>query len=421
MRPILDDGWFAKYQTQCSTASSSVGPKSGAKAHLVAGEHKGLEIDISGIERRADGNCCQLPSAMRLSLRGVTYSFLDYFFIATSRGIRASIMLGSGSARIGRKRQSGFWGDAMLLDLSGLDVFGLLLTALFGFLVGQLRRTQSVECKTAVRDMQRAKAIIQEFEGIASHLQQAVQQHQQQIVQFKDRVNAAAQGRRNTNWDDFSVEAERILKPTLALADHVARAYDQIKQQSNVLVNLQESRLDALTGVGNRRMFDDSLESFRALFNRYGKHFSLAMIDIDHFKKINDTRGHLQGDQALTMVGALLRELARETDIVARYGGEEFVILMPETPFDGAGIYCERVRREIESKLDLTVSIGTASTEHFGITDDLLHAADRALYQAKEAGRNLVFASNSEGCLVVQPPELTASPEPQHDAEETLA
>jgi diguanylate cyclase (GGDEF)-like protein len=272
--------------------------------------------------------------------------------------------------------------------------------------------------------MQRANAIIQEFEGIATHLQQAVQQHQQQVIQFKERVNAVAQGRRNVNLDDLSIEAERILKPTLALADQVARAYDQIKQQSSVLVNLQESRLDALTGVGNRRMFDESLESFRALFNRYSKHFSLAMTDIDHFKRINDTLGHLQGDQALSMVGELLREMARETDILARYGGEEFVILMPETSLDEAGILCERVRQEIESKLELTVSIGTASTEHYGITDELLHAADQALYQAKASGRNLVFANNSEGCRVVQPPESAASPEPHHDAievEETLA
>lgn len=110
----------------------------------------------------------------------------------------------------------------MRIDLSGLDVLGLLLTALFGFLVGKLRRTQSVECKTAVRDMQRANAIIQEFEGIAAHLQQAVQQHQQQIVQFKERVTAAARGRRNVNLDGLSIEAERMLKPILALADEVA-------------------------------------------------------------------------------------------------------------------------------------------------------------------------------------------------------
>jgi diguanylate cyclase (GGDEF)-like protein len=316
-------------------------------------------------------------------------------------------------------------GDAMLFDLSGLDVFGLVLTAAFSFLIGKLRRKQSVESKTAVRDMQRAKAIIQEFEGIAAQLQQAVQQHQQEVTQFKDRVNAAALGRPNVNWDDFSIEAERILKPTLALADQVARAYDQIKLQSNVLVNLQESRLDALTGVGNRRMFDETIESYRALFNRYGKHFSLAMIDIDHFKKINDTHGHLYGDHALSTVGALLRDLARETDIVARYGGEEFVILMPETPLDGAAIFCERVRQEIESKANLTVSIGTASTADYGITDDLIQAADQALYHAKEAGRNLVCASNSDGCHIVlreESPTLpTPSPAASNEAETALA
>lgn len=300
----------------------------------------------------------------------------------------------------------------MLFDLSGLDVFGLFLTAAFGFLVGKLRRTGAVDVSSVERDIQRANAIIQEFEGIAAHLRHAVQQHQQQVVQFKDRLNAASQGRRNADWEDFSVEAERILKPTLALADDVARAYDQIKQQSNVLVNLQESRVDPLTGLGNRRMFDQSLDSFRALFNRYRKHYSLAMLDIDHFKKINDTHGHLHGDHCLATVGTLLRDLARETDVVARYGGEEFVILMPETPIQGAAIFCERVRSRIESQLNLTVSIGAASTEHFGVTDDLLNVADQALYQAKEAGRNLVFMTDSDGCRQVQPPES----EPETDS-----
>lgn len=290
----------------------------------------------------------------------------------------------------------------MLFDLSGLDILGLTLTAIFSFTVGKLRRSQSAEGKGAERDMQRAKAIIGEFEGIAAKLQQAVQQHQQQVVQFKDRVNAASKGHRNADWDDFSIEAERILKPTLALADQVARAYDQIKQQSNVLVNLQESRIDALTGVGNRRMFDLSLENHRALLNRYGKQFSLAIIDLDHFKQINDTHGHMHGDQALSTVGRLLRDLARETDVVARYGGEEFVILMPETLLGGASLFCERVRREIETRLNLTASIGLASTEDYTVTDELVNAADQALYQAKEAGRNRVFASGSDGCHFVE-------------------
>lgn len=311
----------------------------------------------------------------------------------------------------------------MLFDLSGLDILGLTLTAAFSFLVGKLRRPQSSESTTTERDVQRAQTIIQEFEGIADQLQQAVQQHQHQVIQFKERVNASAKGRNNASWEDFSIEAERILKPTLALADQVARAYDQIKQQSNVLVNLQESRIDALTGVGNRRMFDQSLENYRALFARYGKHFSLAIIDIDHFKRINDTRGHLYGDHALTSLGSLLANMVRETDIVARYGGEEFVILMPETDLRGAGIFCERVRKEIEAKLGLTVSIGAASTENYGVTDELLHAADRALYQAKEAGRNAVFANDASGCYLVPTAEdesLLDVPDCSEPSEEAL-
>lgn len=126
-----------------------------------------------------------------------------------------------------------------LIDLSGFDILGLTLTAFFGFLIGKLRRNPSTEGSTAERDMQRAKAIIEEFEVIAAKLQQAAQsQHQQQVVQFKDRVNTASQGRRNADWDDFSIEAERIPKLTLALAD---QALYQAKESGHNQIHANDS------------------------------------------------------------------------------------------------------------------------------------------------------------------------------------
>ena len=289
----------------------------------------------------------------------------------------------------------------MLFDLAGLDLIGLALASAFGFIVGKLRRQQRRTNTAADRDLKRAREIVNDFEGIAQQLNQAMQSHQRSVVQFKERLNSASGGREK-EWADLSAETERILRPTLALADQVARSYDQLKQQSNMLLNLQESRIDPLTGIGNRRMFNDGYEAQFALFHRYGTSFSLVLLDIDHFKQINDTRGHLHGDNALTALGSLLAELARETDQVARYGGEEFTVILPETDRQGGAEFAERLRAEIEERLMLTVSIGVAATEDFGSSEPLLEAADQALYAAKEAGRNRVFFSTATDIVPVE-------------------
>lgn len=306
----------------------------------------------------------------------------------------------------------------MLFDLNGLDLTGLLLASAFGFIIGKLRKQQLKANSAAEQDVKRAREIVNEFEGIAQQLNQAMQQHQRSVGRFKERLESASSRRNNADWASFSAETERILGPTLALADQVARSYDQLKQQSSMLQNLQESRMDPLTGVGNRRMFNDSLESQMALYQRYGTTFSLVMLDIDYFKKINDTKGHLHGDHALTSLGSLLADIVRETDHVARYGGEEFTVLMPETPTEGAAEFAERLRAQIEQQMTLTVSIGVASTDDFGQTDTLVHAADRALYAAKEAGRNQVFLSTIDD---IRPVKASTDENAQMDEAVTAA
>jgi two-component system, cell cycle response regulator len=128
---------------------------------------------------------------------------------------------------------------------------------------------------------------------------------------------------------------------------------------------------------------------------------SILLIDIDHFKRVNDNYGHLVGDDVLMDVGALLQSAVRSVDVVARYGGEEFVIALPETGLPGATVFAERVREIIEeyrfshaggSELHLTASVGVASYPSPGLdtVEDLLAKADQALYRAKAEGRNRV-------------------------------
>jgi diguanylate cyclase (GGDEF)-like protein len=134
---------------------------------------------------------------------------------------------------------------------------------------------------------------------------------------------------------------------------------------------------------------------------RYESIVSLLMIDIDHFKLLNDTHGHLAGDEALRWVAQTLQDAVRSVDLVARFGGEEFAIVLPETTTEGAFAFAERIREQIEvgrirfntMELRLTVSIGVAAFPAEGAesVDDIIQLADNALYRAKGAGRNMVL------------------------------
>lgn len=159
------------------------------------------------------------------------------------------------------------------------------------------------------------------------------------------------------------------------------------------------SLTDALTGLYNRRHFDNTVEREFLRSKRYGGDLTIAIIDIDFFKKINDTYGHLCGDYVLKEVAYLISDNFRKTDLVFRYGGEEFVALLTETSLESAKIPLERLRKKIENsdfiydgqKINVTVSIG-ASVNNAKTVTEFLDNADKALYKAKNAGRNkLIF------------------------------
>jgi diguanylate cyclase (GGDEF)-like protein len=184
--------------------------------------------------------------------------------------------------------------------------------------------------------------------------------------------------------------------------EHRRRVESTVTQASPVLGNLRtlalaESRAgtDSLTGLPNKRSFDDALERFSAAAGRSVTPLSALMLDIDHFKRINDGFGHARGDYALAAVASGLERAIRASDFVARFGGEEFVILLPDTDAAGAVQSAEKIRLAIASLPlaeigSLTVSIGVASIPHHAHDGNaLVRAADHALYKAKET-RNRV-------------------------------
>lgn len=186
----------------------------------------------------------------------------------------------------------------------------------------------------------------------------------------------------------LSLEAGVIFRPMVR----------SIKDYTAELLRL--ATVDHLTGAANRRHFMVRCEAEIARNRRYGRPASILMLDIDHFKSINDTYGHAAGDAVLAVVGDVLRDMVRQIDIWGRMGGEEFAILLVETPLPGAAIVAERIRERFAKtsvdyegkKIEFTVSIGcTAFWRDDMALDDGLRVADQLMYQAKQAGRNRVM------------------------------
>lgn len=170
------------------------------------------------------------------------------------------------------------------------------------------------------------------------------------------------------------------------------------------------TRIDSLTGLYNRRFLAQRLEEEILRCKRHGHSLCLMMIDIDHFKQINDTHGHLCGDTVLRHISRSLRDMFRKSDVVARFGGEEFVCMLPETSLDMAVILAERCRENIANskpacankQLTVTISIGVTNISTRETTDSLLKRADDAMYQAKISGRN---------CCVILPANPSSNTE----------
>jgi diguanylate cyclase (GGDEF)-like protein len=158
---------------------------------------------------------------------------------------------------------------------------------------------------------------------------------------------------------------------------------------------LQEQTLtDALTALKNRRAFDMALAAEFARSQRSKSHLCLLMVDADHFKSYNDAFGHVAGDQALMFFSLSIKSQARAYDHVARYGGEEFCVILPDTPLANGALVAERIRESIKSiaglRRPMTASIGVAYSEHAPTVKRLLEMADKAMYQAKQGGRDRV-------------------------------
>lgn len=169
----------------------------------------------------------------------------------------------------------------------------------------------------------------------------------------------------------------------------------------------RETMLDALTKIPNRKSFDQRLKQEFDAFEQTGKHFSLLMMDIDHFKAFNDNYGHQTGDQVLRLVAMTLKSNIKGQDHAARYGGEEFAAILPDTDIRGARLIAEKVRKAVHAKELLkrstnqklgriTISIGAAQVHRDETMHEFVERADECLYTAKREGRNCVVCETDE-------------------------
>jgi diguanylate cyclase (GGDEF)-like protein len=194
-------------------------------------------------------------------------------------------------------------------------------------------------------------------------------------------------------FDENELEPAKLFANMAAIAIQNARSYEDMERQAIS---------DGLTGIHNYRHFRDTLKATVSRAERYDETFCLLMMDLDHFKTVNDTIGHQAGDEVLRAVADVLRSCSRESDYQARYGGEEFVMLLPQTGLSEASTLAERVRAQVAEidagpGLRVTMSIGVASfPDSAGDSDGVLAAADAALLRAKARGRDRVCLAGED-------------------------
>jgi diguanylate cyclase len=234
--------------------------------------------------------------------------------------------------------------------------------------------------------------------------------------EFGRALGAFAMALQGGDQSELKVAIANIVDATQEMRDHTEFLEGRLDQSLGEIRRLkddldamrEEAFTDALTRIPNRKKFDLELDRLSAEAVAEATDLSLLMLDIDHFKKFNDTFGHPIGDQVLRLLGATLKESVKGRDIPARYGGEEFAVILPDTRLADALVVAENIRRAIGSKKvvnkqtgedlgKITVSIGASSLSADEAPENLIGRADEALYAAKRGGRNRVASERDIG------------------------
>ncbi|MFZ5830423.1 MAG: GGDEF domain-containing protein [Planctomycetota bacterium] len=254
------------------------------------------------------------------------------------------------------------------------------------------------------------------IKSLLARVSEQIGDHQEE-VRRADRQLRTAQEENPTGLSDVVLgTVAHLLHINEQLQHRLAAAEERLQEQSAKLAShIVEARTDPLTGLPNRRAFDDELTRSVARWQRRHVPFAVAMVDMDHFKRLNDRHGHLAGDQALRLAADVLRREAGDEAVVARVGGEEFAVLLPHASSFEAQQVAAALREAVANEplllddshknLNTTVSVGLAVVQEGDDAVTIVRRADEALYAAKRAGRNCAFFHNDQKATRIETEE----------------
>lgn len=293
------------------------------------------------------------------------------------------------------------------------------------------RRPDSAASKHGRNELHRAGAIAMRLQNLATEMSSIINEHCSELEVASQMLSVDGSQSDEPIPDAVTNVIGHIVHANQSLQAKLDQAESRLKEQAREIeAHVSRSLTDALTGLPNRRDFNVRLEERMSTWQRRREFFSLLMLDVDHFKKLNDTYGHLAGDKVLTALGTALRGAVRREDSVARYGGEEFAVLLPNTSLEQAALVAQKVREAVAKivvehdghTITITVSGGLAAIQAEERSESLIHRADEALYAAKRAGRNRAFAHDGVECrwaagetevqATAEMPQAEISPEP---------
>jgi len=239
----------------------------------------------------------------------------------------------------------------------------------------------------------RAQTALVQLREMATKVADDVEQHSGRVQEINDELTSTD----SHDADSVLTVVTKLISANEQMQEQLDTAQEKLQKQANELEEkTAEALTDALTQLANRRAFDEAIARQQQLLKQEGAPSCVIILDIDHFKKFNDTHGHQAGDEVLRGVGGVLKSVARDSDIVARYGGEEFSLVLPGTDLTEAQHAAARVRAAIEAAsfefegkmLRVTASVGVAGFTADETPEETVQRSDEALYACKEAGRN---------------------------------
>src|SRR4051812_48531842 len=297
-------------------------------------------------------------------------------------------------------------GHTLLIVIGGCLIGAIQLA--IGIALGLwFRRADSTAPAHGKHDLTQASLIAQRLQNLADEMSSSVGEHRSKLDHASQLLTSGADTSDESLTELVVDVIGDVVRANQNLKSKLHTAEGRLQEQAvEIEAHMSRSLTDALTGLPNRREFNERLEERMGAWNRRRDVFSLLLLDVDHFKKLNDKFGHLAGDQVLSTIGRVLRGAIRREDAVARFGGEEFAILLPSTSMDGAILAAQNVREAVariainrnNQQIAVTVSGGLATIESNEKVEVLIQRADSALYAAKEAGRNCTFLHNGVEC-----------------------